>query len=34
MRKWFYLLSISSATALGLGSAYADPTNPATGNRD
>ena len=34
MRKWFYPLSMSFVIAFGLGSAYADPTNPATGNRD
>ena len=34
MRKWFYPLSTSFVIAFGLGSAYADPTNPATGNRD
>ena len=34
MREWFYPLSMSFVIAFGLGSAYADPTNPATGNRD
>ena len=34
MRRWFYPLSMSFVIAFGLGSAHADPTNPATGNRD
>jgi hypothetical protein len=34
MRKLFYLLAMSFVIAFGLSSAYADPTNPATGNRD
>jgi hypothetical protein len=34
MRKWFYPLAMSFVIAFGLGSVYADPTNPATGNRD